>query len=405
MLKWVRIGSLIAACSGLGCSADADRSGEGTRRGQPGAGGTTGASGAAGGSTGAAGLGDIGVPVTPPPSAGTMAQQPDAGEGECGAVSQTAQNTLQPADIIIGIDTSGSMDDEIAFVQMHLNAFSQQIIDSGVDVHVILIATEGMTTMGGGGLFGGGDGQNAVCIDAPLGSGMCPGDSNPPVYTHVNREVGSNDILDVFISAYPTYAPQLRENSLKTFVAVTDDDAVSDEGDIMYTSADAFMTAVSTLDMNPNMWADWRYSSIYCFTQCEFAAAVGAVHADLVAKTNGVGGDLCLQDFAPVLDQLAAKVVNEVELACDWEIPAAPATETFDAGKTNVELDLDGTLEPLGKAADANSCGDQNGWYYDDPAAPTRVFACPATCTRIQAAQNATVNILFGCETVEIVPQ
>ncbi len=407
MLKWLRISVLIAACSGLGCSADADRTNGGTRRGQPGAGGKAGASGASNTGSGAAGLGDIGMPVTPPPSSGTMAPEPAPDGGECGAVSQTAQNTLQPADIIIGIDTSGSMDDEIAFVQQNLNAFSQQIIDSGVDVRVILIATEGMTMPEmPGGIFGGdGDQEIAVCIDPPLGSGMCPGDSNPPVYTHVNREIRSNDILDVFISAYPTYAPQLRENSLKTFVAITDDDAVSDEGSIMYTNAAAFTTAVSTLDTNPNMWANWRYSGIYCFTSCEFAAAVGNVHADLVSMTGGVGGDLCLQDFKPVFDKLASQVVDAVQLACDWEIPAAPASETFDAAKTNVQLNIDGTLEPLGKAADAGGCGDQNGWYYDDPAAPSRVFACPATCTRIQAAQNATVDILFGCETVEIVPQ
>jgi hypothetical protein len=294
------------------------------------------------------------------------------------------------------------MDQEIVFVQQNLNAFSQQIIDSGIDVRVILIATEGVTTPGG--LFA--EQQNAICIGPPLGSPMCPGDSNPPVYTHVNREVGSNDILDVFVDAYPSYAPQLRENSLKTFVAVTDDDAISDEGDVVHMSAASFTSAVAMLDPNPNMWANWRYSSIYCFTECgELAAAVGTVHRDLVAMTGGVGGDLCLQDFKPVLDELAAKVVNEVELACDWEIPVAPTTETFDAGKTNVQVNLDGALEPIGKAADAASCGGQDGWHYDDETAPARVVACPATCTRIQAAQSATVDILFGCETVEIVPQ
>jgi hypothetical protein len=152
------------------------------------------------------------------------------------------------------------------------------------------------------------------------------------------------------------------------------------------------------------MWANWRYSGIYCFSQCEFAAAIGTVHADLVTKTGGVAGDLCRQDFKPVFDELARQVVDAVQLACDWAIPAAPNTETFDKNKTNVQVTLDGALEPLGKAAGPDACSDQNGWHYDNESSPARVVACPATCTRIQAAQSASVDILFGCETIEIVP-
>jgi hypothetical protein len=390
----------------FGCSADADKS-AGSRL-PPGGNASAGMAGPAmTAGTGAAGLGNVGMPVTPTPIGGMMAPVMQTDGGECGGVSQTAQSILQPADIIIGIDTSGSMDEEIMFVQQNLNAFSQQIIDSGIDVRVILIGTEGMTMaqMPGGLFGGGGDQQNAICIGPPLGSGMCPGDSNPPVYTHVNTEIGSNDILDVFVRAYPQYAPQLRENSLKSFVAITDDDAVSDEGQLMYSNAPAFISAVSMLDPNPNFWANWRYSSIYCFTQCEFAAAVGAVHAELVSMTGGVGGDLCLQDFKTVFDALAKQVVESVTLSCDWEIPPPPNNEDFDKGKTNVLLELDGAPDQLGKAAGADGCGDQNGWHYDDEAIPTRVVACPATCTRIQAAQNAAVQIQFGCETIHIVPE
>ncbi len=402
-LMRLAVGCGLAVCS-VACSADADmtlggRMPTGITPGSAGmnGGGMPGASGAGGAAGDTFGNSDVPVvqveePVEPPMT--------DAG-GECGAVSQMAENTLQPVDIIIGIDTSGSMSQEIAFVQTHLNAFSQQIIDSGIDVHVIMLATEGMTMAGAGGLFGGGPGQNAVCIGAPLGSGMCPGDSNPPLYTHVNTEVGSNDVLNVYLSAYPQYKASLRDGSLKTFVSVTDDDAT----DGPQNSADAFINAVNALEpAGSTMWSNWRYSSIYCFTACPDAAEIGAVHADLVARTMGVGGDLCLQDFAPVFNQLALQVIDTVTLACDWAIPPPPGDEAFDAGKTNVRLNLDGAMEPLTKAPSAADCADQQGWHYDDETNPTRVVACPATCTRIQAAQNANVDILFGCETVLIVP-
>jgi hypothetical protein len=35
----------------------------------------------------------------------------------------------------------------------------------------------------------------------------------------------------------------------------------------------------------------------------------------------------------------------------------------------------------------------------------TVTLACPTACTRIQAALDASIDILFGCETVVIVPK
>lgn len=309
---------------------------------------------------------------------------------------QMAQNKLQPVDIIIGVDTSGSMAEEVAEIQAKLNAFSEQIIASGIDVSVILIS----------GLSGSAlvpltvDGP---CIAAPLGSGSCPADSNPPLYVHVDKPVGSWDVLDVYIAAYPEYKPHLREGSLKTFVTISDDNAVSPFGDEppVLNTAEKFVAAVGGLEPAGSlMWSSWRYAAIYCFTACPAASLVGTVHADLVMQTQGVGGDLCLQDFGPVFDELAKKVADTVTLACDWEIPATPNGETFDPGKTNVQLALDGATETLPKAADMAGCGDMQGWYYDDASNPRKVVACPATCGRIQAANAAKIDLLFGCETV-----
>jgi len=80
----------------------------------------------------------------------------------------TDTTTIVPADIIIVIDSSQSMGDEIVLVQTFMNAFSQQISAAGVDPRVILI----------------GDPQ-AICIGAPLGTGMCPADENLPTYVRV----------------------------------------------------------------------------------------------------------------------------------------------------------------------------------------------------------------------------
>ena len=295
-----------------------------------------------------------------------------------------AEITLQPVDIIFSIDTSGSVNDEIGFVKENMNAFSKQIEDSGIDVHVIVLASE-FTGMGDG-LF-----ADGICIPAPLGSGKCPADSNPPSYVHVNELVGQWNILDGYILRYPDYKQHLREKSLKFFVSISDTDAS--------TGADKFVTDVEGLEPSSAMWSNWRYCGIYPFEACGFLGSPGLVHADLVMRTMGVGGDLCKKDFAPVFNEIAKKVADVVEVACDWAIPAPPAGETFEPTKTNVQISVDGSAEALLKAQSIASCGMREGWHYDDEGAPKRVVACPTTCARLQAASRTEVNVLFGCAT------
>jgi hypothetical protein len=47
-----------------------------------------------------------------------------------------------------------------------------------------------------------------------------------------------------------------------------------------------------------------------------------------------------------------------------------------------------------------------HGWYYDNPMNPTRILACPQTCTEIQAGgMDAKVDVLFGCMTRPATPK
>ncbi len=39
------------------------------------------------------------------------------------------------------------------------------------------------------------------------------------------------------------------------------------------------------------------------------------------------------------------------------------------------------------------------GWYYDNPAAPTKINLCPATCMQVSGAIGGQVNITVGCAT------
>jgi hypothetical protein len=332
--------------------------------------------------------GAAGATVDPRPVSSVVQGRPVAGRAEdrtrCAAISQQAENQRKPADIIFAVDTSPSMRDEIGFVRERLNAFSQQIVASGIDARIILISKAQRVA-----------GDDGICVAAPLGSGLCPEDSKAPGYLHVPVKVGSHDALETIIETYPMWRGQLRMNARKSIVVVTDDDASGRMDD----SAAAFQQSVAALDVG--QFDSWTFSGIYCFSDCPDSAGIGTVYRDLVMQTNGVGGDLCTQNFDPVFDALAESVIESSVLDCEWSIPAPPTGQTFDRQQVNVRYTTHGAAPvSLLRVSDALSCGTRTGWHYDNELDPKRIVACPATCDTLQMDEMPSVDVLFGCESM-----
>jgi hypothetical protein len=86
---------------------------------------------------------------------------------------------------------------------------------------------------------------------------------------------------------------------------------------------------------------------------------------------------------------------------CSFEIPAETEEGPVDPNRVNVRITPSGAPQSLvvGKTFDGtgSSCGPEGGWHYDNPAAPTRLQLCQSSC---QAAFNARMEVLFGCETI-----
>ncbi len=401
---------LVALVGVVACSAGGDPTGGkgGNGAGSPGGGGA-GAEGAAGGAGGAGGQG-TGAAGASGGAGGNFGGSGTGGTGgfeECAGVSSTATAQLQPADIIIAVDTSGSMSEESAEVQANLNAFASLIVASGIDVHVVLIA------------------DASVCIPAPLGSGQCGGaDESLPNFRHVVQTVNSTDALSLMISTYPQWSASLRPNATKALAVVSDDDS-----DL---SAAAFTSQLLALD--PPTFQGFEFHSIVsstspdacifggCFFNCgsctnpccdqatfcqPLSAEEGTVYKQLTMQTMGVNGDLCLQDFDPVFQDMATAVVQSSALSCSYEIPPPPAGETLDPGLVNVVYTSGGGTETQipNVPGGLPDCDAQGGWYFDDAANPTEVIVCPATCTVLQADTAGKVDVVFGCETVVVVPQ
>ena len=309
--------------------------------------------------------------------------EPGDGDGEaCASVSENANFVEVPADIIFIVDNSGSMDAEAGFVQAEMNGFSAQISNSGIDHHVVLLSSYP------------GDG-NGICIDPPLGGGGCNNDDNNlPVYRHVDERIGSSNALSKLIQFHNEWAPSIRPDSVKHIVVVSDD-----ESNI---SANSFNNQFLALDPS---YDPYIFHAIVCPYDCPESADVGDRYMDLVDSTGGVLGDLCLQDFQTVFDELADAVIQGVPVSCQFDIPEPPMGMNLDPNLVNVELD-DGNnnTQEIPRVTDLADCMNYpDGWYYDDPVNPMQIFLCPQTCETAQSYPMGSVNVLFGCET--IVPQ
>jgi hypothetical protein len=367
--------------------------------GPEGASGSAGSAGNAGvggnfGNGGSGGTVDIG-------GSGGRSGSGNLGDGAvCDGVTQEAINKIQPADIIFVVDNSGSMTAEAGFVQQNLNSFSRGITMTGIDVQVVLISSY----PGRG---------NGICIDPPLGAGGCPTtDSRAPAFLHVNQEVGSTNGLQLILSTYQQWQASMRAGASKHFVVITDDNSRMAAAD--------FNTQL--LALNP-YFQGYKLHAVFAPTFptdlfgclmmppvdpcCGLAAAQGTVYQELIQMTGAVAGNLCLQGpgFTQVFNAVAAKVVQGSQIACEWDIPQQQDGGMLDPNKVNVKLTNGGQERDLGKVGSVGECANfKDAWYYDNPAAPTRVLACPDVCTELKAGQSVKINIQFGCTSKPPVP-
>jgi hypothetical protein len=116
------------------------------------------------------------------------------------------------------------------------------------------------------------------------------------------------------------------------------------------------------------------------------------------------GGTTAAYDITNDISQFSAKIadIRQVALGCAFEIPPPPGNMQLDPDQVNFSYTPNGMGMPtvLLRAKDVAGCSGDPGWYYDNDTTPTRILLCPASCTTVQADENAKVNVLFGCKSI-----
>jgi hypothetical protein len=300
---------------------------------------------------------------------------------ECAGDRIEAERTLRPVDIVWVVDNSGSMDEEAALVQMEMNDFVGAISSSGIDdYHVVLITQEGWVT-----------------VPDPLGT-------DAQRYRFVNEDVQSNEPLADIRDRFDDYKDFLRPDAITHFVVVTDDES--------WLSASEFVTdmngklghefKVHVIASPPNESFQCTLLPILCTCMGNYgsSAAPGNQHYKAAMMTGGLAFSICEDDWSVLFTELATAIGVSAPIPCELLVPEPAPGEILDPGLVNVVFTPpDAPMgAPIPGKADAGACGSGPGWYYDQPAQPTKIMLCPSSCMAAEA--GGALDIALGCETI-----
>jgi hypothetical protein len=431
---------VLAALSIGGTAASVGCSGTATNSETGGAGGKTSGSGQGGTGNGSSG-GNGGEGNGFIPSSGAGAN--DGGldpDSACAAQSAAATLEKKPVDIIIVVDNSGSMTEEIEGVQNNITKNFAQILDqSGLDYRVILIGNHGSAANG-----------QSICIEAPLSGIPAGGCSSPPAeavdnpgkFYHYDDEINSVNAWCKLLTNFSLpddsgaagkvpngWQTWLREDSFKAFIVLTDDHALCTYNGVNFddndnaasgqTSAAAFDSALLALsplhfgtaearnykfysivamDYNTPMNAPWLPADPIVTAECPTAYAPGTGYQALSILTDSLRFPLCdTTSYDVVFKAIADGVIAGSKVACDFPVPAPPMGQAVDLDTVQVQYTPTGMGAPtnLKKVADLASCA-PDSFYLD--VATKQVYLCPDTCVVVQKDDKAKIDVLFACE-------
>jgi hypothetical protein len=373
-------------------------------------------------------------------------------EPGCENQAVAASRTKIPADVIFLIDTSSSMGEEADAVEANINDDLAGVLAAGeVDYRIIMLADFPPRD-------GGDAGDPTLCIEAPLAdpaqdcqalrdaidAGTLPLPIKPrngERFFHYDTHIDSRNALLVALQEltdvdgdegassgagqYPGgWSQLLRPDSLKIFIAISDDNAESVQAlefdeDLRVDYAEAFPDAgpleyvfhsIVGLGVR-NGGGAWQPDELLVAATCPFGAVnSGAQYQQLSIATGGLRFPLCNvndadpanDDFDVIFQAIADDTRDAVSLPC-----------TFTPGATQADLNLQGAkllYQPMGagareafdEVADASACGSASNAFYPRQQGDRITFElCPATCDRVSTDPTGKMNLVIDC-TIQI---
>jgi hypothetical protein len=134
------------------------------------------------------------------------------------------------------------------------------------------------------------------------------------------------------------------------------------------------------------------------------AADRGIVYETLQSDSGGYYGDLCSQDFSPYVSDIASNETSAAKWSCSFPVPAAPEGIEI-ATQSNVSMSLTSSSDatPIRNVPGADGCASGQGWYFngDFDGGVETITLCPASCDELRGAQEPSLEVEFGCPTID----
>jgi len=305
------------------------------------------------------------------------------GDAACGTTREQAQKL--PVDIVLGIDTSFSMDFESKWTNLSaaIDSFVSDPASAGLDLGIQFFplhdtcdvsAYEALAVPVGPAT------TNAPLIMQAI-AGTRPAGGTPTVqllqglveYLTLNTTPGFKPVIVLATDGVPD----------STCLAVPDGGTPNSLANAEAIAAAAFQGTPSIPIFVIGVGSDLTALNA-------LAAAGGTGSATLIDVGADAGNST--QAFINALN-----AIRQQAIPCQFAIPAAAAV---DPSLTNVEYTPSSGATQLfdyvGSAANCSSAP-TTGWYFDNPMMPTQVILCSGACSVVKSDPGAQVNVVLGC--------
>jgi hypothetical protein len=362
-----------------------------------------------------------------------------AAAGACQSAQADAMLVREPVDIIVVLDNSGSMAEEMGAAEENINVNFANILDAAqADYRVILLSRHRQGDRDAEEEY-----STSICVSMPLsGLAACP--SEAPVFSdrffQWGDKIESWDALNWMIDAYDMppedddaadlapngYGEWLRPGAKKVFVVMTDDDEANDE-DATPLTVPAFLAGLTAKDPAAFGTAEaptFGFHSIIgvkekadptaaydateplvtevCTGNGADIEATGATYQELSILTDGLRFPLCqFPGYDAVFRAIAENVIVKSNIACEFDIPPPPAGTMLDLDKVAVRKTAQGGAESQFLQAPTQADCQADAFYIDRTA--NQVHLCPEACETVRADPLAKVDVLFTCMSTLIV--
>ena len=302
----------------------------------------------------------------------------------CGGTTQKVE--LAPLDMVITLDTSGSMDFDLKWVsvQAALEDFVSDPRFNGLGVGLQFFPLRRQCEI---------DAYQTLAVPIDVLPTVTPAIVSALDKKKMSGGTPMTQALEGTLAAtkdWLTAHPDHRSVVVLTTDGIPDDTCQVPTGGGLSNSLDNVKTVVAAAkNGTPSIPT--------------FVIGVGSELGPLndIAVAGGTTSAVLVDTASDIKAALLTALTNirRTALQCEYDIPMGPDT---DLDRVNITFKTGGSTTAFGNVGDLSGCSKAplQGWYFNDPVTPTKIELCPQACDGVKTSSDGEINVVFGCKTV-----